>query len=282
LGDFEVDTRLEGGHGHYRAQLSQDWEIWGPNGGYVAAIALRAAGLEARIPRPASFSGHFLGVARFDSVDVDVTPVRQGRSTESLRVSLSQEGRPILEALVRTAAHAPGLEHDAADAPEHPDPEQLRSTDELRDPEWGPPYPFWKNLEARPVWPERFDEGPRARPPLWREWYRFRPRATFDDPFVDAGRLLLLVDTLSWPAACQPHPDSKFIAPNLDASVWFHRADPECEWLLADHEARVAEGGLMGTTARVWSRDGRLLASGGAQLFCVPGEGRESSSKQES
>ena len=26
----------------------------------------------------------------------------------------------------------------------------------------------------------------------------------------------------------------------------------------------------MGTHGRIWSRDGRLLATGGAQLFCVP------------
>ena len=46
MGDFELDTRLEGVEpeaGRFRAHLSRDWEIWGPNGGYVAAIALRAA-----------------------------------------------------------------------------------------------------------------------------------------------------------------------------------------------------------------------------------------------
>ena len=46
MGDFEADTRLEGENGRYRASISRDWEIWGPNGGYVAAIALRAAGLD--------------------------------------------------------------------------------------------------------------------------------------------------------------------------------------------------------------------------------------------
>ena len=46
---------------------------------------------------------------------------------------------------------------------------------------------FWDNLESRPInwvpWPERTPG-----PPVWREWYRFRPRATFDDPFTDAAR----------------------------------------------------------------------------------------------
>jgi hypothetical protein len=141
MGDFEVDTRVEGSGGKYRADLSADWEIWGPNGGYVAAIALRAAGCEAEIPRPAT---------------------------------IEQEGRPIVEALVRTAAEVPGLEHDVAEAPDVPDPEDLRCTDELRDPEW-PTYAFWSNLEARTLHPERFGEEPQAHEPIWREWYR--PRA---------------------------------------------------------------------------------------------------------
>jgi acyl-CoA thioesterase-2 len=270
MGDFEADTRVEGEQGRYRAMLSRDWEIWGPNGGYVATIALRAAGREARIARPASLAAHFLGVARFEAVDVEVTPLHQGRSSESFRVGVRQGERPILEAIVRTAARGPGLEHDVARAPELPAPEGLRNRDELYKAEWGPPFPFWSNLETRPIHPERFEEEPRPREPVWREWYRFRPRATFDDPFVDAGRVLLLLDTLSWPAASQPHPDAPFRAPNLDVTAWFHRAEPESEWLLADHESHVAEGGLMGTTGRVWSRAGRLLASGGAQLFCVP------------
>lgn len=276
MGDLERDTRLEAlaapedGAARYRAVLSPDWEIWGPNGGYLAAVALRAAGREAAIARPASFSAHFLSVARFGEVDVAVQALRRGRSTESLRVSVAQQGRPVLEALVRTAAAGPGLEHDVARAPDVPDPEGLRSADELRKPEWGTPYPFWQNLESRPVWPERFDEGERAREPVWREWYRFRPRAVFDDPFLEAGRLLVLIDTLSWPAAAQPHPAAAFRAPNLDVAAWFHRLDPTSEWLLAEHLAPVAEDALMGSTARVFGRDRRLLASGGAQLYCVP------------
>ncbi len=269
MGDFERDTRLEGSAGKYRATLSQDWEIWGPNGGYTAAIALRAVGAEAKIPRPATFAAHFLSVARFGPVDLEVTPIRLGRRSESFRVSMQQEGRLILEAIVRTAAAGPGLEHDVARAPEVPEPESLQSADELRDPEW-PTYRFWDNLDARPLHPEHFKEEWVPREPAFQEWYRFRPRATFADPFVDAGRLLLLVDTLSWPAAARAHARGDFIAPNIDVTTWFHRSAPESEWLLADQQSPVAEAGLMGCHGRVWSRDRKLLASGGCQLMCVP------------
>ena len=46
MGDFDRDTRVESlGAGRYRAEPHPDWMIWGPNGGYVATIALRAAGV---------------------------------------------------------------------------------------------------------------------------------------------------------------------------------------------------------------------------------------------
>lgn len=287
MGDFEADTRVEpvpaeagdaaaaARAARYRAHLSQDWEIWGPNGGYLAAIALRAAGHEAAIPRPATFAAHFLRVGRFAPVEIEVEVLRRGRRSESLRVGVAQEGRPLLEALVRTAAEGPGLVHRFGGPPESPPPEELPEPAQLRPEDAGPPFPFWRNLDTRVCEPERFTERfgeRRPRDPVWREWYRFRPRPTFDDPFVDAGRSLLILDTMSWPAACQPHPDPGFQAPNLDVAVWFHEAAPDSEWLLSDHVSPVAGGGLMGATGRVWSRDGRLLASGGAQLMCVPVE----------
>jgi acyl-CoA thioesterase len=44
---------------------------------------------------------------------------------------------------------------------------------------------------------------------------------------------------------------------------------PGCEWLLIDHECIVADHGLMGVSGRVWDTDGRLLATGSAQLCCI-------------
>ncbi len=131
--------------------------------------------------------------------------------------------------------------------------------------------PFWRNVEPRTPWPERLASSERrANDPVWLEWIRFIPRATFDDPFTDAGRSLLLIDTLSFPAAIQPHVSGGFNAPNLDVTAWFHRFEPSSEWLLIHHQAPVAAHGLVGTRADVWSESGQLLASGGAQLLCQP------------
>ena len=95
MGDLATDTEVRPlGDRRYRGALSSDWEIWGPMGGYVASLALRAAGAESAFDRPASFFCHYLGVAAFDEVELLVTPIRQGRSAESWRVSMTHRSQP--------------------------------------------------------------------------------------------------------------------------------------------------------------------------------------------
>lgn len=271
MGDFMADTAVVRQGDRFAARLSRDWEIWGPNGGYVAAIALRAAGAATSLARPASFSGHFLSVGEFDDVDIDVTMLRGAKRAESLRVSLSQKGRAVFEAIVWVVADGNGLEHSHGEMPQVPAPEELKSIEALVPAEdLKMRHRFWENLEARPVrfvpWAER---QPGA--PVWHEWYRYRPRACCDDVFADAARSLLLIDTMGWPAACQAHPpNSGFIAPSLDVNVHFHRLVPGSEWLLVDAVSPVAQHGLIAGHARVWSTDGQLLASGGEQMLCRP------------
>src|SRR5439155_10272366 len=89
MGDLARDTAIVGtDDGRYAATLSADWSIWGPSGGYVAAIALRAAGEGAALPRPASFVCHFLAVAEFAPVAITVTPLRESKRAASLRVDV--------------------------------------------------------------------------------------------------------------------------------------------------------------------------------------------------
>ncbi len=61
MADFAVDTavqRIEAGR--HRAELSPAWEVWGPVGGYVAAIALRVSMSQGGAPI-LSASGWFVG-----------------------------------------------------------------------------------------------------------------------------------------------------------------------------------------------------------------------------
>ncbi len=271
--DLEHATRVAPEGGGYVAQLSKEWEIWGPNGGYLATIALRAAGMVAQIQRPASFYCHFLSPPAFDAVQLNVSVLKQGRRAESFAVEMTQQGKPILHALVKTAADAPGYSHQHPEAPDVPPPEALH-THVRRPSRQHPAFSFWNNVERRPV-----DQGTTDQPadqtldrppaPVLRQWARYRPRACFEDPFLDAARALILLDTYGFPAAYQHHRSWEYLAPNLDTSAWFHHFSPHCEWLLIDSECLVGDRGLMGVSGRVWDTEGRLLATGSAQLCCI-------------
>jgi len=276
VGDVARETAAErvgedaGGAGVYAATVSGDWEIWGPCGGYVAAIALRAAGAESPFARPASFYCHYLSVAAFAPVDLVVTPLRSGRTVLAQRVAMTQEGRPILEAMVWSVGEVEGLEHDDLDPPDVPDPEDLPTMAELRSGAGGedrPPFPFWRNFDQRIIeWSETWPP-PGPLPPTWRTWVRCTPAATFEDPWVDAARSLIVLDVGSWPAGSRPHAhrEPPYIAPSLDLYASFQYPGATSEWLLLDAHSPVAQGGLLSWTGRVWSRDRHLIASGGGQ-----------------
>jgi acyl-CoA thioesterase len=99
VGHFERDTDVRREGGVLRATLSPDWEVWGPLGGYVAAVALRALGASTDLRRPAIFACTFLSVARFGDVDLHVRTLRRGKRSHALQVDMTQEGSPILSAL---------------------------------------------------------------------------------------------------------------------------------------------------------------------------------------
>jgi acyl-CoA thioesterase-2 len=172
--------------------------------------------------------------------------------------------------MVWSAAEVEGLEHDETTPPDVPGPDELPFIQELL-PEDAPPppFPFWDNLDGKPLqfeveWPP---DGPR--PAVWREWLRFRPTATFEDPWLDAARSVILVDLPSWPSAHRPHAwrQPPFMAPTLDLNVAFHRPAAGREWLLCDGAAPLSTEGLFGWNARVWSEGGTLHASGGGQCL---------------
>ena len=100
--------------------------------------------------------------------------------------------------------------------------------------------------------------------------YRFVPTAVFDDPYVEAARVAMLVDIAGWPAivrALPPAEEARWIAPNLDLAMTFHASPAGAEHLFLDGYGSVAAGGLAAGGGSVWSPDGRLLGSGTQQLI---------------
>jgi acyl-CoA thioesterase II len=279
VGDLDKDTTVsEVGEGRYSARLNEDWAIWGPNGGYVASIALRAAGQTCGRTRPASIVAHYLSVAQFDDVELTTTVLRRSRVATSVRVTMQQGDRPILDALVWGVDEVDAdaqLVHEMATMPEVPGHDQVLSFDELiargiREPS---PFVFWDNVDMHPIGWEDGYPPPGPLDPTAHSWWRFRPTARFDDPWVDACRLLIPIDTMGWPAAHLPHAHRDpldVMAPTIDVSARFHQAPETADggWLFTEALSPVAAAGLVNATGRVWSPDGTLLASGGQTMLC--------------
>jgi acyl-CoA thioesterase-2 len=273
MGDLDADTKVTGSVGRYSARLSRDWELGGPSGGYIASIALRAAGEHSRFGRPVSIVGHFLGVASFTDVIVETTTLQLTARAESIRVTMKQHKNEIFEALVWTCAPMEGLEHELALSPASYEPDSVPSTAQrIAEEGLEPIYAFWKNFDERaPTWTKR-DEWDNRTPeyPAFERWYRYLPTSTFDDLWVDACRSLILIDTLGWPAVTTLHIDSGYVAPSIDITCTFHRARIQEPWLFAQATSVSANAGVVGCEGKVWARDGALLAMGTSQLLCRP------------
>ncbi|HKY13348.1 MAG TPA: thioesterase family protein [Microthrixaceae bacterium] len=280
MGDLAIDTAVTGGEGTYSAFVNPDWEIWGPMGGYVAAIALRAAAEEVSGAEvgsalvPASFTCQFLSPAAFEEIEVAVQVRRASRRTAAVSVELAQGDRAVLSAQAWFAAEMALVEHDHATHHGRRSYETYPTIQELTDEESA--YRFWLNFDGRPTdWIDDWD-GYAGGAPEWAEWLRFLPTSCFDDPVLEACRLVLLADLPSFPAASRAHPatsSGSWVSPSLDLAVQFHRLDRLGEWLLCLGLAPIAHRGLIAFRSEIWTADDRLAASGSGQLLtrAVPG-----------
>jgi acyl-CoA thioesterase-2 len=268
-GDFDADTAVTGGAGRYTATLSPAWQAWGPMGGYVAAIALRALAAESPLRRPASFSCAFLSVARFAEVQLEVETLRRGKRSQALGVRMHQDGTPVLAGFGWVVDEdMQGFVHDHAAMPKVPPPAQVPSYAE-RAPDYDAWYPVWRTIDGKPV---IWHDPPDPAPPVWKTWMRLFETPPLDDPVLDYARTLMWLDLMMWNASTPPHlpwPVSH-LAPNLDLNATFHAPAGDAEWLLCDAEAPVAREGLVGCHGRVWTPDGRLAGSATSTLFCRP------------
>src|SRR5688500_4469280 len=132
MGNMGTDTAVVGSDGKYTATFDRDWNIWGPNGGNVAAVGMRAAGAHSSLLKHACLACHHLAVANFDSVAIETTSLRTAKRAESVRVSIALGGNAILDALVWCVANdLDGLGHIEATMPDVPAPDDLKSIAEL-------------------------------------------------------------------------------------------------------------------------------------------------------
>ena len=270
MGKLQIDTAIQQDGERLTCVLHKDWNIWGPNGGYVASVALRAAGAVAPSDhRPATISVQYISVAEFDTVECQVTPIKKGRNAWLVNVALVQKDRTFLQAQVWTTNKADGPQTREAAMPDVAHPDGLKTLAEHLGPNAEPINGFWKNIDFKPLVFVPWDQPRPPAPATLLEWYNFVGYEA-GDAFLDACRPLILIDTLLWPThhrglAERPN----YIAPSLDVTLWFHDSAGEADWLLVDAQADIAGSGLIHGHGRVWTPDGRLIASGGSNMLHV-------------
>src|SRR5215211_1086155 len=98
---FDLATAVRGGPERWTAEVDPGWTVAGrPNVGYLLALVGRAGLAAAGQPHPLAVSAHFLAPAEPGPAELETRRLRAGRTLSTARVTLVQEGRARLEALV--------------------------------------------------------------------------------------------------------------------------------------------------------------------------------------
>ena len=255
----------------YRGQ-SQDLG-WGTVfGGQVLGQALSAAVHTTPVERHVhSLHAYFLRPGNVSMPIVyDVDRIRDGSSFTTRRVVAIQAGRPIFNLSASFQLDEPGLEHQD-DMPEAPPPESC-PTEQERYAKFAHrlPSPMRERavaerpFELRTTDPDDDPFAPSPRPPRRMIWVKATARLP-DDPALHRYLLAYVSDFSFVTTSLIPH-GITWITPgfqlaSIDHVMWFHRPFRVDDWLLHVVESPSASGSRGMVRGRVFSRDGKLVAS---------------------
>jgi acyl-CoA thioesterase len=260
---FAAETAVECvGPGEFSATMHPSWWIInGPNGGYVAAVVLRAIVAEVDDPqrRPRTLTVHYLRAPAAGPVRIDVVVERSGRTVTNVSARMTQDGALMALALAALAVdraapvsfdETPGLP-TADDGTPMLLPEQIvpAEVDPDRDVPMRAHYDLRWALGDRPFEPRR--EPVRARCGGW-----IRPAES--EP-VDEVVLAAICD--AWLPPIFSRVDHPLAVPTIDLTIHFRSvpADP-FDHCFVEFDSPLAAAGYLVEHGRVLDRHGRLLA----------------------
>lgn len=256
-GDLDRDTAVRRvAAGRYAGVIGPEWWVdRGPNGGFLAALALRAAreaiADDERLPR--SLTLHFLSAPREGVVCVNVEVLRSGQRLSNCLVRMAQGERPLVVALVALALPSEAAQgFDATEFPDPPPPDELEPL-----PVTSPGVPrFLANYDVRfALGHLPFTDASEAVTGVWMRLAR--PRRP--DPLAIAA----FVD--GWAHAPLVRRRAPAPTPTIDLTIhfrdhaWYRTAEPGA-FVLVAYRSRLLADGLFEEDGEVWSPDGALLA----------------------
>lgn len=200
----------------------------------------------------------------------DVDRIRDGSSFTTRRVVAIQNGHAIFNLAASFQKVEPGFEHHD-EMPEVPPPESF-PTDQERVAPYADRLPpglreratAERPFEVRSADPVDDPFLPGPRPPLRHVWFKTAGPLP-DDPGLHRYLLAYASDYAFITTALLPHGVS-WLTPglqvaSLDHVMWFHRPFRIDEWLLHTMDSPAADGARGLVRGRVFTRDGRLVAS---------------------
>jgi acyl-CoA thioesterase-2 len=246
---------------------------WGTvYGGQVLGQALAAA-LQTVPPERVVHSMHAYFLRPGDvrrPIVYDVDRIRDGGSFTTRRVVALQKGQPIFNLAASFQTPEPGFDH-ADVMPEAPDPDTLQSEQALlaammeRLPRVLRDRALTERpLEMRPVDPSPNLLAPTPQPPQKMVWLRAVAPLP-DEPALHTALLAYASDWSLLTTALLPH-GVTWLTPgmqvaSIDHVMWFHRPVRMDEWVLHVIDSPSAQGARGLVRGRVFTRDGRLVAS---------------------
>ena len=246
---------------------------WMPHGrvygGQVLAQSLIAASRTVAADRVIhSLHGYFLRAGDISQpVKYSVDVLRDGRSFSTRRVQGFQNDEPIFSMIASFQEQDPGLEHQDAFPTDIPDPETLPSAAEIMGDNPHPVAQYWAN--ARPFDMRHVDSPiyftvkgePVAHQAVWIKALGDLPndQVLHRAALAYASDYTILESIYRRHGIAWSHPGLK--SASLDHAMWFHRDGRADQWVLYVQESPSAQGGRGLSLGRIFTRDGRLLAT---------------------
>lgn len=232
-------------------------------GGLVAGQALVAAARTVDDDRPVhSLHAYFLRPGDpLVPILYEVDRIRDGRSFTTRRVVAIQHGRAIFHMSASFHAREDGFEHSDP-IPDVPGPESLLTREERYAAAGESDTGGMSALDIRYVTADPFNRH-EPLPPNQQVWFRTAGDLP-DDQVLHTCLLTYASDMSLLDATTLPHARAGYdnlMMASLDHAMWFHGEFRADEWLLYDQHTPAAGGGRGLATGRVFTHDGRMIAS---------------------
>ena len=192
-------------------------------------------------------------------IELEVDPIRNGRSFCTRRVVARQKGEAIFNTSISYHVHEEGMSHSLS-MPDVISPQEAAALNAERDTNM--PRTL---LDLFGTERERITERlPQAQDPVSQSW--FRVIGPFEGNVRTQQATLAMISDFSlystaFSAFPYERPEKVFIGASLDHAIWFHEVPRMQDWVLYDTDSPWSGGGRGYNRGSLWSQDGKLIAS---------------------